>query len=99
MDESKLSTVTRLSIQRALLGAITPNIRLITIGWSSQSLFQLLVYFENEPSEEEIENIDCVCTEVNSDIAFETNEVRCVHSKKPINELETLKWVVYLRKE
>jgi len=99
MDESNLSTTIRLSIQRALLGAITPNMRLITIGWNELKLFQLLVYFENKPTEEEIENIESVCTEVNADIAFEKNEVRCVQSKKPINELEILKWVVYLRKE
>ena len=99
MDESNLSTTIRLSIQRALLGAITPNIRLITIGWNGLNSFQLLAYFENEPSEEEIESIESVCTEVNSDIAFQKNEVRCVQSKKPINELETLKGVVYLRKE
>jgi hypothetical protein len=99
MTEKELSISVRLSCQRALLGAITPNVRLVTIGWDGLKLFKLKAYFASEPGEDEIEDFNVVSTEVISDIPFENDQVECVYSNEPKSKLDLYHWIVYSRKE
>jgi hypothetical protein len=99
MTDQELSISTRLSCQRALLGAITPGIRLITIGWNGTDLFRLRAYFDHPPTEDEVFDMSAASTEVVADMAFLHDQVECLESDLPIGELEVDKFIVYLRKE
>jgi hypothetical protein len=99
MTEKELNIKVRLICQVALLGTITSNIRLITVGWDDLKLFHLRAYFDTKPTEDEIEEMDAVCTEVDADIPFEKDKVECLYDLRPRKELERLKCVVYSRKE
>ena len=99
MTEKELSINVRLCCQVALLGAITPNIRLITIGWDGLKLFHLRAYFNSEPTEDEVEEMNAVCSEIDADIPFENDKVECIYESKQRKDLELLKCVVYSRKE
>ena len=56
----------QVSSQRALLDAITPNMRLIAFGINDDLLISR-VFFETEPSEEETELIQVSITEILAD--------------------------------
>jgi hypothetical protein len=99
MTEQELSSTYRLAAQRALLGVINPNIRMITIGWNGLSLFHLRAYFASSPSEEEIEDVDVACTEVLAYTGCKHPKVECLYDLRPRKELAVLKEVVYSRKE
>ncbi len=99
MNEKELNIKVRLCCQVALLGTITPNIRLITVGWDELKLFHLRAYFDTEPTEDDFEEMDAVSSEVISDIPFERDKVECIYDTRQRKELELLKCVVYSRKE
>lgn len=99
MTELELSINTRLSCQRALLGAITANLRMVTIGWDELNTFHLRAYFGTPPSEEDIEEIEAVCAEVLSDLPFDKDKVECLSDTRERKDLEVLKYVVFARKE
>ncbi|QDP01562.1 hypothetical protein [Thalassotalea sp. PS06] len=87
-----------LSIQRALLGAITENVRAITCGWDESTIHLKCIYY-GEPSEEELDDLSCVETEVISD--FPEHEVEAkplvLENGQSINS-EILSVWVYRRK-
>lgn len=99
MTEKQLSNSLCIHSQVALLGTITPNIRMITIGWDGLKLFHLRAYFDREPTEDEIEEMDAVSSEVISHLPFEKDKVECIYDTRQRRELEILKCVVYSRKE
>ena len=99
MDEGKLNVQVRLSCQRALLGNIIPEIRLITIGWNGLRLFKLRAYYDRQPTEEDIDDMNTVSGEVLSDIPFEHEETECIFNTMPRNELDILNVIVYAKKE
>lgn len=99
MKEEELNIQVRLSCQRALLGAITANIRMITVDWNGLSLFKLRAYFINQPTDDDIDNMNIVSGEILCDISFEHEETECFFNERPMNELDILKVVVYERKE
>jgi len=100
MTERELTITVKLSCQTALLGTITPNIRLITIGWDDLDSFYLKSYYDNSPSEEDIEEMDAVITEVIAAVPFKKCRApECIFDTRPRNQLELYKWTVYSRKE
>lgn len=100
MMELELSIRIKLSCQRALWGAITPNIRLICIDWNELKEFKLRAYYDSYPTEEDIEEMECVTTEVISDIDFlNLKPVECLFSSELRKNLDTLKFIIYSRKE
>jgi hypothetical protein len=100
MEERELAVKVRLSVQRALLGTITPNIRLITIDWDALKSFRMRVYYDVKPSEDDIEEMEAVISEVVSDIPFETApNVEAIHDLRPRSVLEIFKYTVFARKE
>ena len=99
-EDLELSISVRLSCQRALLGAIIPNIRLITVGWDNLNMFYLRAYYDVIPSENDIDDMNAVLGEIFADIDFKKdNGVECIQDIRPMKELELYKWVVYERKE
>ena len=90
----------RLSAQRALLGEIASNMRLITIGWDDElRQFQIIVYFDKEVTEDDKENINNITAEILADIDFKSEKIECVYEKRQQNELKLLSFVVFARKE
>lgn len=99
MTEEQINISVRLSIQRALLGVITPSIRMITVGWDELKMLKIRAYFDCIPDAGQIEDIDAACAEVVSDIEFERDNVECIFSASALKDLEILKFVAYSRKE
>lgn len=88
-----------ISVFRAMLGNISNNVRAITIGWSVNKFF-IRAYFDREPQAEDIEDISIISTEVLADFrTFKEEQLDCIYSKAPINELERLAEWVFIRKE
>jgi hypothetical protein len=82
------------------LGRITSNIRLITIGWDSLKSFHLRSYYDNIPSEDDVEEMEIAISEIISDISFyKVLPADCIFSTASSRDLKGLKCVVYARKE
>jgi hypothetical protein len=100
MTEQEISISVRLSSQRALLGAITPNIRLITIGWDGLDILYLKAYYDILPTNEDIDEMNTVMGEIEAGIEFKTaHGVKCIYDLRPQNQLDLYKCIVYARKE
>ena len=100
MTEQELVIAVKLSCQRALLGAITPNIRLITVKWDDLKDFYFKVYYDTVPSEVDIDEMEAVIAEIDADIPFERDHgAECIYDTRPRNQLEVYQWTVYARKE
>lgn len=99
MNQQELNNSVLLSSQRALLGVITPNIRMITIGWEGLKKLHVRAYYDMEPNEEDIEEMNAVCAEIDSDIPFEKDCVECIFSEEPLKDLKILSHIVFARKE
>ena len=100
MKEEEISMNVRLYCQRALLGEITKNIRLITIDWDALKNFKFRVYFEVTPTLEEIEEMEAVTSEVLSGLPFEQVEpVEAIVLNQPMQTLPVYKCVIFARKE
>ncbi len=99
MTSIELRNKILLSLQVALLGEITPNIRGITCGWSS-SLITIHWYFQGEISEDDRESMECVATEVLAN--FPEHKINIESKRLDLPELlnpYTLSAWVYLKKE
>ncbi|MES1220500.1 MAG: hypothetical protein ABUT20_33675 [Bacteroidota bacterium] len=94
-----LTTEALLSSNRALLGAITTNLRGVTIDFNNQ-LFVLRAYFDNGATDDDKALIDAALTEIIADLHNEIKEFQF----EPIdlsfpNKMVGLKHWVYLRHE
>lgn len=102
MSKDKLPEWLRASVQRALLGEITPNMRLIAGSISGNSSFVLRYYFDNEPTEEDLENVSTIGANVDASLGTKTFGSmidECLYSSEPFGALDTLDGVFYARKE
>ncbi len=99
MTEKEISTRVRLSCQRAILGIITPNIRMLTIGWEGLKLFHLIAYYAAELSDDELDDINSVSAEIIADIPFANDKIECIVSTIARKDLLVLKEIVFARKE
>ncbi|MCB9350309.1 MAG: hypothetical protein H6573_22760 [Lewinellaceae bacterium] len=88
-----------LSAQRASLGMITSNMRAITVGVKNDKLF-ITVFFENTPSEEELELISEMAAEIIADFPYVNSSVEVpVTTSDNINNLKRLDFWVFKRYE
>ncbi len=74
-----------LSIQRALLGAITPRLRAVSVTWDKNSMV-LYFFYDGPISEYDQEESECAATEVLSDFPddnVETRHIRCDYPQRP----------------
>jgi len=91
----------RLSIQRALIGNISKNVRGICCDWDDEfEWFRIIFYLDIEPNEEERELQSVVMTEFHNDLQnFKKFYEECIYSKKPYSDMNKLRLVVFWRNE
>lgn len=89
-----------MSLMRALLGEITPNIRAVLVRPQEQDSFSIEVYVDGDVSEEDEEMASCVGTEVIADFPsnFDISQ-RVIRLDSPIKVPVGDGILVYLRKE
>lgn len=96
MTNKETQSLLRLSIQRALLGEVTNQLFAVTAGVNSQTI-QIVAYFSGKFTDDDIENIQCVGTEVIADFpdGFFIDEV-CLSLNE--NELQMLDFWAFMKK-
>jgi hypothetical protein len=90
-----------LSLQRALLGTITPNLRAVTVDFVEiNSYLNICFFYHGEVSEEVAEDINCALTEIDLDppIIFNRNEDFIIRLDYP-QKIPVQGRIVYLRNE
>lgn len=88
-----------ISIQRALLGMIYPDIRAIAVGFIGTRKLTVIYYLDREPNDNDYENVSEVTSEVCADIEFGEVEEICLFTLDPFSKLDSLESWVYMRKE
>ena len=99
MTDNDINVKLRLSIQRALLGVVTRNLRLVTCDWDEKMLTVRFV-FDGEPTEWQRELCEVATTEVVAD--FRVHHITTEKLSHPFPENIRplyLKELVYLRWE
>ena len=100
MTASQLPAYVLLSAQRALLGVITPNIRMISLQWEGFNRLSLRVHYDSVPTEEQLEDMEVVVAEIIADVPFQwASPVDVVISDAPMAELKPMNRLVFCRKE
>ncbi len=87
-----------LSVQKALLGAVTPSLRSVNVSWDMNRIDIYFVY-DGEISDMDCEEAECAATEVLAnfpDNIVETHHIRCDYPKRTP---AVGKQVVFRRKE
>lgn len=99
MNSIELRTRVLLSLQSALLGEITPNVRGITCRWDTSEIM-IVCYLQGEVSEDIEESMACVATEVMADFPEHQVEIACkeLNEPEPLNPYTLSAWV-YRRRE
>ena len=87
-----------LSVQRALLGSITPNLRGVAVDWNDNEI-RVFCYYHGAISEDDREEMSCVHTEVATDFV----DIAAVHFVLVRSDMPTpmkgyRAWI-FLRKE
>ena len=87
------------STQRALLGAVTENLRAVTVKILGTTELALFFYYENKPTENEIDLSQVVATEVVSDfidVLIEEHQIVLPLSQPiPVNNVDMLVYYKY----
>jgi len=97
-DEQELRMTLLLYLQRALLGAISPALRGVTVGWHDK-VVSVICYFHGSATEEDREAMDDVHTEMLADLYPEYNvELEVVQIDQP-RVMPMLKVWAYRRRE
>lgn len=99
MTTIELRTKVLLSLQSALLGEITHNIRGITCGWSN-FLITIHCSFKDEISEQDRESMECIATKVIAHFPKHkiSIEIKRLDLPEPLNPYTLSAWA-YIRKE
>lgn len=99
MNPADFQATVRLSLQIALLGMITPNIRAITCGWDSITINVKFIY-DGDFSDNDADLAEEVASEVISSFPDYMISTKCISVPSPssFNE-ELLSHLVYRRRE
>ncbi|AFZ26565.1 hypothetical protein Cylst_4485 [Cylindrospermum stagnale PCC 7417] len=99
MTSIELRNQVLLSLQRALLGEITSNVRGITCSWDTSKI-TIVCYLQGDISEYIEESMECVATEVMADFPEHEVGIECKKLDEPesLNPYTLSAWV-YRRKE
>jgi hypothetical protein len=99
MNKIDLRTQVLLSLQSALIGEITPNIRGITCCWDTSKI-TIVCYLEDDIREDIEESMEYAATEVMADFPEHQVEMECkkLDESEPLNPYTLYAWV-YRRKE
>lgn len=99
MAVADLNSYLRLSVQRALLGNLAPNIRAVVAKLSGKNI-GLFIYFDGQVGDDDDELVSVIETEViadfDEDFIVDTT-IQRLDFPQPINNTNGL--LVYLRKE
>lgn len=88
-----------LSAQRALLGAVYPEVRAVSVGILSEKLF-VNYYLDRPLTDEDRENLSIIATELLADFPdIDQLAELCEFDTRPVHELDRLMGWVYIRKE
>lgn len=88
-----------LSIQRALVGSVTPNVRWIACNWSN-SRINVRVGYEGMPSPDDLEGMSIVETEIVADFPSLSVQVQCSRSDAAVKDaIEADEVIAYARRE
>jgi len=104
LTEGELRTRLLLSMQRALLGAVTPNLRCVYVRLADKKIYSVFVY-EKEPSVVERDAASLAGTEVIADFEKDYGiSEQVVVSEAPRRRLDEVYswpnyWLAYLRME
>lgn len=100
MSDLQLRVALVLSAQRALLGAVHPQLRQVSIDADeTKKLVSLRFEYDGKPQEEAQKSCSCAATEVIADFSAPWNFFE-EHVSAPIPfKLVPLRYVVYLRAE
>jgi hypothetical protein len=99
MDYIQLRSRVLLSAQKALLGAIYPEIRAIAIGFDDLERLTIKMFLDRIPNDDDYEALSDISGEILGDIEFNSVEELCEYTiEKPI-PLNGLDAFVYSRKE
>jgi len=87
--------------QIALLGEISPHVRLIAASISNDGVCVMKYYFDQEPTEDDIEHAAIVSTNIAAMITTELTKLseECIYATGPQSELNRLDGAVYSRLE
>jgi hypothetical protein len=99
-EETDLRTLALLSLQRALWGMITPDIRAVAVGWGPGIVRSRFLY-DHAPTEDDWEAVREVETEVISDLPVDVTTVFTadfVPQGKPALSSDE-EWWAYMRRE
>jgi hypothetical protein len=99
MSQADLNVYLKLSLQRALLGNVTPNIRAVLAELVDKKI-RIIFYFEGGIGDEDEELVSVVETEVMADFDEDFNVeaiIRQLDSPDPIKNANGC--LVYLRKQ
>lgn len=99
MNDRELRISVLLSLQVALLGEISPNIRGITCSWDSSKII-IRCIFHGAIKEEDRDSMEFVCTEVIADFPNHEVEMEYIRADSPesLQKYGLMAWV-YCRKE
>jgi len=92
----------RLSLQKALIGNLSKNVRGICCNWDDNyRWFKLLFYIDKEPDVKEIDLQSIILTEFECDIDdFKDIQTECIYDDKtPFTDLNKLRLVIMWRDE
>jgi hypothetical protein len=84
------------SIQRALLGAVGDDLIAVTCGLAGTEI-RINAYFSSQPSEESVEEIASVATEVIADFSEPYTIREMCYAIPPDHRLEGLDFIAFLR--
>ena len=99
MDYKETRIKVLISMQRALLGMIYPEIRMISVGFNGIKKLTVIYYLDREPNESDYENISEVTASVCADIEFSEVEEICEYLENPYLKVNSLDGWVYIRQE
>jgi hypothetical protein len=97
-EEIELRTSVLIATLKGLIGYISVNVRMITIDWSKKH-YHIKAYFDRPTTDDDLDDFQAVSAEV---LAHFPEMIDCkeevIFSEKPIEELNGLKEMVFLRK-
>ena len=88
----------KLSIQRALLGEIYPEIRAVSFDNDGVKKLKIVYYLDRKPIDKDYESLSSVSAEILADVDFEEIEEVCEYTEVPFSDIK-IDNIVYLRKE
>jgi hypothetical protein len=97
IKDNELRVLVLLSTHTAMLGMISPDIRLISIDWGS-NYYVIKAYFDRPVTDDDFDILKAITTEVAADFPqMDDFKEYAEYSHDPIQSIKALKEMVFLR--